>query len=205
MFSRISQTELWKNIKKNQPQDKESPRDMERYIEPCSSVTYRIQNGYNPNDNCNDFYPIHFHQGKVNKLFRLNNDGEKITLISLDNDFPTTTIQSAIDCSRRCPSIKQFRPLCLPRTQSLSSVEDCEPTYSSISLLSTNEGDDVLEGPSDDADAIISDYEDNLILEKNLNVDNYRQRKAKATNDAVLGKIDSCLVKKTLTTLEAPH
>ena len=74
-----------------------------------------------------------------------------------------------------------------------------EPTYSSIDSLSTNKGDDVLDEPSDDADAIINDDEDNLICEINLNADNY------CLWNAVLGKIDVLLAKKTLTATEAKH
>ena len=71
--------------------------------------------------------------------------------------------------------------------------------------LSTNEGDDVLDEASDDADAIINDDTDNLICEINPNADNYRLCKAKAAHDAVLGKTDASLAKKTLTAKEAPH
>ena len=87
----------------------------------------------------------------------------------------------------------------------MNSVEVSEPTYSSINSLSTNEGDDVLDEPSDDADVTINDDEDNLICEVNLNADNYRLCKAKAAHDAVLGKIDASLAKKTLTATETPR
>ena len=71
--------------------------------------------------------------------------------------------------------------------------------------LKTNEGDDLLDEPSDDADGIINDNEDNLILEMNLNSDNYRLFKAKAAHDAVLGISDGSVAKKTLTAKVAPH
>ena len=87
----------------------------------------------------------------------------------------------------------------------MSSIEDCEPTYNSINSLITNEGDDVLDEPSDNAAAIINDDEDNLIFEINLNADNYPLCKAKAANDSVLGKTDASLAKKTLTATEAPQ
>ena len=76
-----------------------------------------------------------------------------------------------------------------------------------MNLLDSNtkEADDVLVELSDDADAITDDEEDNLICEKNLNADNYRLCKAKAAHDAVFGKIDNFLVKKTLRAMEAPH
>ena len=87
----------------------------------------------------------------------------------------------------------------------MGSVEDSEPTYSSINSLNTNEDDDVLDELPDDGDAITDDDEDNLINEINLNADNYRLCPAKATHDAVLGKIDASLAKKPLTATEAPH
>ena len=86
----------------------------------------------------------------------------------------------------------------------MSLVEDLQPTYSSINSLSTNQGDDVLEGLFDDADAIINDEENKLNCEINLNADNYRLCKTKAAHDAVLGKIHASLAKNTLTTTEAP-
>ena len=87
----------------------------------------------------------------------------------------------------------------------MSSAEDSEPLYSSINSLRTKENDDVLDEPFDDAAAIINADEDNLRCKINLNGDNYRQCKAKSAHDAVLGKIDASLAKKTLTASEAPH
>ena len=40
---------------------------------------------------------------------------------------------------------------------------------------------------------------------RNLNTDNYRLCEAKAADDAVLGKIDASLPRKTLTATEAQH
>ena len=128
----------------------------------------------------------------------MHTDGENFTLNRLSNEFPFTTIQSATDCFRMERTINQFRRLCLPSMQSLSSVEGSEPTYSSISSLNTNEDDDAL-------DELPDDDEDNIICEINSSADNYRLCQAKAAHDAVLGKIDSSLAKKTLTATEAPH
>ena len=135
----------------------------------------------------------------------MHNDGENFTMISLSNEFPTTTIQSATDCFRLSRAINQFRRLCLPSTQSLSSVENSEPTYSAIISLNTNEDDDVIDELPDDAEAITDDDEDNIICEINTHVDHYRLCKARASHDAVLGKIDASLAKKPLTAIEAPH
>ena len=123
---------------KHQLNDKKIPRDIEFYDENGSPVTYRIQHDENPNDTCNDFYPIHCQQENNNKVLRLHNDGENFTLNSLSNEFPPKTIQSATDCFRLGKTINQFRCLCLPSTQSSSSVEEFEPTYSSIISFNTN-------------------------------------------------------------------
>ena len=102
-------------------------------------------------------------------------------------------------------TINQFRRLCLPSTQSLSSVENSEHTYSSINSLNTNEEDDVLDELPDAVDAITDDDEDDLLCEINTYADHYRFCKAKAAHDAVFGKIDASLAKKPLTAHEAPH
>ena len=118
----------------------------------------------------------------------MHNDDENFTLNSLSNEFPTTTIQSATDCFRLRKTINQFQRLCLPSMQSLSSVENSEPTYSSINSLSTNEDDDVVDELPDDVNAITDDDEDDIICETNTHADHYRLCKAKA-HDAVWGKI----------------
>ena len=136
----------------------------------------------------------------------MHNDGENFTLNSLTNEVPSTTIQSATAWFRLGKTINQFRRSCLPSTQSLSSAENSDPTYTSIDSLSTNGNDDALAEPyDDDDDPIINDDEDNYICEINTHADRYRLCKAKAAHDAVLGKIDASLAKKPLTATEAPH
>ena len=105
---------------------------MEFYDEHGFPVTYRIQHDDNANDTCNDFYSIHCQQGNDNNVLRLHNDGEDFTLNSLSNEFNSTMIQSATVCFRLGKTINQFRRLCLPSTQSLSSAEGSDPTYSSM-------------------------------------------------------------------------
>ena len=83
-------------------------------------------------------------------------------------------------------------------TQSLISVKDSEPTYSSTNSLKTNEDNDALNDFTDDD-------EDKLTCEISLNADNYRLCTAKAAQNPVFGRIDASLVKKTLTAIEAPH
>ena len=147
-------------------QHKKIPRDLEFHKKQGCPITCRIQHDDNPNDTCNDFYPIHCQQGEDNNVLRLHNDGEIFTLNRLSNEFLTTTIQNATDCFRLGRTISQFRPLCLPSTQSLSSVEISGPTYSSINSLNTSE-DDVFDELPDDVDAITDDDEDDLICELN--------------------------------------
>ena len=88
----------------------------------------------------------------------------------------------------------------------MSSVEESEPTYSSINFLNTYEDDTAFDETYDNEDDASTDNdEDNLICEINTHADRYRLCKAKAAHDAVLGKIDASLAKKTLTVTEAPH
>ena len=136
----------------------------------------------------------------------MHNDGEIFTLHSLSNEFPPTTIQSATDCFRLGNTINQFRRLCPPSTQSSSSVEEFEPTYSSINSLNTNEDDIAFDETQDGEDnATTDDDEDNLIYEINTNADNHRFSKLKQLMMLSWGKIDASLAKKPLTATEAPH
>ena len=202
----LSRNVTVEEYQKHQLQHKKIPRDIEFYDEHGSPVTYRIQHVDNPNDTCNDFYPIHCQQGNDNKVLRLHNDGENFTLNSLSNEFPTATIQSATDCFRLGRTVNQFRHLCLPSPQSLSSVEESEPTYSSINSLNINEDDNAFHETQDDEDdATADDDEDNIICEINTHADHYRLCKAKAAHGAVLAKFDASLAKKPLTAMEAPH
>ena len=188
---------------KHQLQHKKIPRDIEFYDEHGSPVTYRIQHDDNHNDTCNNFYPIHCQQGNDN---RLHNDGKNFTFNSLSNEFPTITMQPATDCFRLGRTINQLRSLCLPSTQSLSSVEDSEPTYRSINSLNTNADDNAFDETHDNEDdASTDDDEDNLICGINVHADHYRLCKAKAAHDAILGQNDAFLVEKPLTVNEAPN
>ena len=87
----------------------------------------------------------------------------------------------------------------------MSSVESSDPTYNSIISQTSNEDDDEPDELLDDVDAITDDDEDSLKSGINLNADNYRLCEDKAAHDALLGKADAYLVKKTLTAKEAPH
>ena len=202
----LSRNVTVEEYQKHQLQHKKIPRDIEFYDEHGSPVTCRIQHDDDPNDTSNDFYSIHCQQRNDNKVLRLHNDGEKSTLNILSNEFPTATIQSATDCFRLGRTINQFRRFCLPSTQSLSSVEDSEPTYSSINSLNTNKDDNAFDEIYDNKDdAAFDDDEDNLICEINTHADHYGLCKAKAAHDAVLGKMDASLAKVPVTANEVPH
>ena len=202
----LSRNVTVEEYQKHQLNHKKIPRDIEFYDEHGSPVTYRIQHDDDPNDTCNDFYPIHCQQGNNNKVLRLHNHGENFTLKSLSNELPTTTIQFGTNCFRLGKTINQFRRLRLPSTQSASSVEESEPTCSSINSLNTNEDDNAFDEAQDGEDhATTDDDEDNLIWEINTNADQYRLCKVEAAHDVVLGKIDASLAKKPLTATEAPH
>ena len=71
--------------------------------------------------------------------------------------------------------------------QSLSSVENSEPIYSSINSLNTDEDEDE-DAPDelpDDADTITNDEKDDLVCEINLHAYNYTLCKSKAAHDDV--------------------
>ena len=70
--------------------------------------------------------------------------------------------------------------------QSLSSVEDSEPTYRSTISLNTDNDDDVDDELHEDVDGTTDDDEGDLISEINTHADHYRLCRAKAAHDAIL-------------------
>ena len=164
-----------RRISKTSVTTQKIPRVIEFSDEHGFPVTYRIQHDDNPNDTCNDFHPIQCHEGNKKTVLRLHKDGENFALNSLSNELPSTTIQSATDCFRPGGTINQFRRLCLPSKQSLSSVEGSDSTYSSFDSLNTNEDDDVLVELLDNGDdSITHDDEGPLICEINTHADHHR-------------------------------
>ena len=167
-------------------------------------MTYRIQQDDNPNDTCNDFYPIHCQQGNNNNVLRLHKDGENFTLNCLRTSFlqQQYNLQPIVfDWAEQSINSDVYA-----YPQRNPSVEDSESTYSSINSLKITEDDNVFDETHDEEDnATTDDDEDNLICEVNTHANHYRLCKAKAAHDAVLGKFDTSLVKKPLTATEAPH
>ena len=187
---------------------KKIPRDIEYFDEHGSRVINKIQHEDNPNDSCNDFYPIRCQQGNDEKVLKLQNDDETYTLNSLTNEFPILSIQSAADCFRMGKAINQFRRLYSPLASPVTLDNDSDRTYSSMSSLETEEEDHKEAHPQVSGNKQHKQMkvdEGDLIFEENINRDHYRLCKAKLAQDTVLGKFDTSLTKKALTATEAPH
>ena len=125
----------------HQLRHKRIPRDIEFFDEHGTPVAYHIQHEDDPNDTCNDFYPIKHKRGKEEKLLRLHNDGEDFTVSSMLDEFPIISIQQASDCFRKGKFINQFRRICGPETQLSASITAPNTDYSSINSLSPSEDD----------------------------------------------------------------
>ena len=103
--------------------------------------------------------------------------------------------------------INQFRLICGPETQSKASVNTSNTEYSSINSLSPSE-DDTADSTSsgDDSNHVSTDSEDdNNVCDVSIQADQAQLCQAKQAHDIVLGKTDASLVKKFLTTSDAPH
>ena len=87
----------------------------------------------------------------------------------------------------------------------MGSTENSEPTYSSISSLNTDEGDNKPNQFRDDGKPITVDDDGNLLYEINVNAENYRLHKTTAAHYAGLGKKDAYLATKTLCATEAQY
>ena len=194
---------------KHQLQHKKIPRDNEFFDESCNPVIYKIQHEDNPQDTCNDFYPIHRQQANDEKILRLQNDGESCTLNSISNEFPTLSAQSATDSFRMGKTFNQFRRLCYPLSYSPFLHDTSDPIYSCISSLDTEEAEgetlNIATVPTDRTEDDKEEDDDDHIFKVDTNIDHYRLCKAKTAHDSVLGKIDASLAKKPLTITEAPH
>ena len=93
----------------------------------------------------------------------------------------------------------------LNSTPSLGSIEDFEHTYSSINSLKTSEADNTPNEFPDNDKPNSDDYKNNPIYDICSIAENYCLGKAEAAHNAVLGKIDASLAKKTLRDTEAPR
>ena len=101
----------------------------------------------------------------------------------------------------------KFRRICGPDTQSNASVNTSNTEYSSINSLDSAENNEASQDrPYNDSLHISTDSEDdNIICDISIQADQARLYQAKRAYDLVLGKTDASLVKKFLTTSDAPH
>ena len=192
---------------RHQLQHKRIPREIEFYDEHGTPVTYQIQQEDNPNDTCNDFYPIKYKRGNEEEILRLQNDGEDFAVSSMLDEVPIISIQQVSDCFRIGKFINQLRRICGPETQSSASVTASNMDYSSINSLSPSEdGAADSTSPGDDSNHVSIDPEDDIVVcDISLQDDQARLCQAKQAHDSVLGKTDASLVKKSLSTSDAPH
>ena len=181
------------------------PRDIEFFDEHGTPVTYQFQHGDNPNDTCNDFYPIKYKRGNEEKILRLQNMVEDFTISSRLDEFPITSIQQASDCFQMGRFINQFRRTCGPETQSSASVNTSTTEYSSINSLSPSD-DNAADSTSPAMTQTTSVQTLKMtIRDISIQADQTPLCLAKQAHDLVLGKTDALLVKKFLTTSDAPH
>ena len=191
----------------HQLRHKPIPRDIEFFDNHGTPVTYQIQHEDNPNDNCNDFYPIKNKRGNDEKILRLQNDGGDFTVSSRLDEFPIISVQQASDCFRMGKFINQFRRISGPETQSNASVNTSNTEYSSTNSLSPFEdGATDSKSPDDDSHHLSTDSEDdNIVCDISIQADQARVCQAKQAQDLVLEKTDASLAKKCLTASDAPH
>ena len=117
------------------------PRDIEVFEENGNPVIYKIQHDEQSLDTSNDFYPIHREQASYGNILRLQKNGGSFMFDSLNNEFPTLSVQYVADCFRMGKSTKQFRHLCFPLSYSPLLEDSTDATRSSISSLDTDEAD----------------------------------------------------------------
>ena len=191
----------------HQLQHKCVPRDIEFSDEHGTPVTYQIQHEDNPNDTCNDFYPIKYKRGNEKKLLRLQNEGEDFTFSGMLDELPIISIQQASDCFRKRRFINKFRRICGPGTQSSASVNASDTDYSSINSVSPSEDNaEDSTSPGDVSHHLSTDSEvDKFVCDISTQGDQARLSQAKQAHDLVLGKTDASLAKKCLTASDAPH
>ena len=203
----LSRNITTEEYQKHQLQHKRIPRDIEFYDEHGGPVTYQIQHEDNPNDTCNDFYPIKYKRGNEEKILRLQNDDEDSTVSSMLEEFLIISVQQASDCCRMGRFINQFRRICGPQAQSSASLNASNTDYSSINSPSPSEDDTVdPTSPGDDSNYVSTNSDDdNIVCDISIHADQARLCQTKQAHDLVLGKTDASLVKKFLSTSDAPH
>ena len=134
-------------------------------------------------------------------------DSEDFIINSLLDEFPINSIQQASDCFRRGRFINQFRRICEPEAQSKLSVNTSDTDYSSIDSFRSS-ADDTAD-PTNQCDfsnhVSTDSQDDKIVCDISIRADQARLCQAKQAHDLLLGKTDASLVKKFLTTSDAPH
>ena len=97
---------LSKNItieesQKQHLQHRRPPRDVKFLEEHGAPVSHQMQHEDDPNDTCNDFYPIRYKRGNEEKILRLQNDGEDFTVNRVLIQVPTNSVQQDSTVSER--------------------------------------------------------------------------------------------------------
>ena len=205
----LSRNVTVEEYQKHQLGHKRIPRDIEFFDEHGTPVTYQLQHEDNPNDTCNDFYPIKYKRRNEEKILRLQNNGDDFTVSTMLDEFPIMSIQQASDCFPKGNFINQFRRLCGPETQPSASVNASNQDYSSINSLRPSEDHEANStSHGDDLYHVSTDFEDdNIVSVISIQADQDRLCQAKQAHDLDLehGKTDASLVKKRLTASDAPH
>ena len=190
----------------HQLRHKRIPRDIEFFDEHGTPVTYQIQHEDNPNDTCNDFYPMKYKRGNDEKILRLQNDGEDFNISSMLDKFPIISVQQASDIFR----IGKFTNLdeyVGQRPNLNASVNTSNAEYSSIDSHSQYKDDvaDLTNSSYNSNHNSIDPEDDNIVCDINIQADQGRLSQAKQAHDLVLGKTDASLAKKCLMASDAPH
>ena len=203
----LSRNVMIEEYQMHQLRNKRIPRNVEFFDEHGTPVTYQTPHEDNPNDTCNDFYPIKYKRGNEEKILRLQNDREDFTVSSMPDEFPIISVQQASDCFRMGGIINQFRRICGPETQSNASVNTSNAEYSSIDSLSPPEYDAAdSTNPGADSHHTSTDAEDDIIVfDISIQADQARLCQAKQAHNLVLGKTDASAAKKCITASDAPH
>ena len=123
------------------------------------------------------------------------------------DEFPITSLQQASDCLRMGRFINQYRQICGPETQSNASVNKSNTEYSSINSLSPSEDHTAdSTSPGNDSHHINTDSEDdNIVSDFSIQAYQTRPCQARQAHDWLPGRSGASLVKKLLTTSDAPH
>ena len=120
----------------HQLEHQKRPRNIQFFNERGKQVTYKVNEEHSAAKTCNDFYPIQCHQGKDQKMLRLEIEAENFSINSISTGFTTQSVQPGVDPFLMEKLKNQFRHLCRsPFLVSLSPSESSIGNYSPISVF----------------------------------------------------------------------